>query len=76
MSASAEKLRNELARLSEADRAELARYLIQSLENGMDEDAETAWDSELQRRAEEIRSGRAVGEPASKVFSELRTKHS
>ncbi len=76
MSAMAEQLRGKLAALSEADRAELALFLIHSLDQGTDSDAEAAWDTELQKREEEIRSGRAVGEPAKKVFSELREKHS
>lgn len=76
MSVTAEKLRTELANLAEADRAELARFLIQSLDEGEDKDAEKAWDVELERRAEEITSGRAAGEPADKVLSELRKKYS
>lgn len=76
MSATAEKLRSELATLSDADRAELAHFLIHSLDQGADADAGAAWDTELARRAEEIRSGRATGEPAEKVFSELRAKYS
>jgi putative addiction module component (TIGR02574 family) len=66
----------ELAGLDEADRAELARFFIQSLDDGSDSDAEAAWDTELAQRAEEIRGGRASGERAEKVFSELRAKHS
>jgi putative addiction module component (TIGR02574 family) len=76
MSAAAEKIRTELASLSDTERAELAHFLIQSLDRGVDADAETAWDFELARRAEEITNGRAGGEPADKVFSELRAKHS
>ncbi|MBI4659119.1 MAG: addiction module protein [Verrucomicrobia bacterium] len=76
MTATAEKLRAELSTLSTAERAELAHFLIQSLDDGSDPDAQSAWDAELQRRAEEISSGRAIGEPADKVFSELRTKYS
>jgi putative addiction module component (TIGR02574 family) len=76
MSATAEKLRAELATLSGTDRAELAHFLILSLDEGSDADAEAAWDAELARRAEEIKSGRATGEPAEKVFSELRAKYS
>ena len=76
MSVSAEKLRTKLSNLSDADRAELAHFLISSLDKGSDADAEEAWDAELTRRAEEIQSGRATGEPADKVFSELRQKYS
>jgi len=50
--------------------------LIQCLDRYVDAGAETAWGSELVRRAEEITSQRARGEPADKVFSELRSKHS
>ena len=76
MSITAEKIRTELTSLSDSERAELAHFLIHSLDQGSDEDAETAWDAELARRAEEIKSGRASGEPAEKVFSELRAKYS
>ena len=76
MSATTEKFRTQLSSLSETERAELAHYLIQSLDRGSDEGAEAAWDAELARREEEIRSGRASGESAEKVFSELRAKHS
>ncbi|MGA3171224.1 MAG: addiction module protein [Chthoniobacteraceae bacterium] len=62
--------------MSEADRAELARFLIASLDEAADHNANAAWEKELELRAEEIRSGRAAGEPATKVFSELREKHS
>ena len=76
MSVTAEKLRTELANLPESDRAELVRFLIDSLEEGHDENAEVAWDAELQRRADEILSGQAKWEAADQVFSELRDKHS
>ncbi|MEX0716025.1 MAG: addiction module protein [Planctomycetaceae bacterium] len=71
----AEKLKSEAAKLSPRDRAELARFLIDSLEEQVDDDAEAAWDIELARRENEIRSGRAVGEPAAEVFARLRQKH-
>jgi hypothetical protein len=76
MSTTAEKLQNELAILSDTDRAELAHFLIQSLHTEAEADAERAWDVELEQRGQQIRSGRATGEPAGKVFSELRAKYS
>ncbi len=76
MSTRAERLQRELANLSEFDRAELARFLIQSLQGETDADAEEAWDVELERRAGQIKTGQAKGEPAEKVFSELRAKYS
>ncbi len=75
MTETAERLKSELSQLSPQDRAELAQFLIESLDQGADPDAEAAWDAELSRRMEEIRTGKAVGEPADKVLSELREKH-
>ena len=76
MTLTAGKLRAELTTLSAIERAELAHFLILSLDDGSDPDADRAWDDELKRRAEEIGSGNAIGEPADKVFSELRAKYS
>jgi putative addiction module component (TIGR02574 family) len=76
MTEAAEKLKAQLSQLSMQERAELAHFLIHSLDAGVDADAEAAWDAELVRRMEEIRSGKAVGEPADKVFAELRKKYS
>jgi putative addiction module component (TIGR02574 family) len=76
MTEAADKMRPELARLPARDRAALARFLIHSLDDEEDADAEAAWDVELARRLEEIHSGAAVGEPADRVFAELREKHS
>jgi putative addiction module component (TIGR02574 family) len=76
MSATAERIRSELTALTPAERAELAHFLIASLEGESDSDAEKAWDAELAQRAEEIRSGSAVGYRAEDVFAELRAKHS
>ncbi len=76
MTESAERLKPTLAELSAQDRAALAHYLIQSLEDESDADVEAAWDAELARRLEEIKSGRARGESADKVFARLREKYS
>ena len=76
MATTVEELRTELGRLSDTERGELAHFLILSLDQSSDANVEMAWDAELDRRAEEIRNGRASGEPANKVFSELRAKYS
>ena len=75
MAITVEELRTELGGLSDTERGELAHFLILSLDQSSDENVERAWDAELDRRAEEIRSGRASGEPANKVFCELRAKY-
>lgn len=74
MSRPAEDLKLELSRLSARDRAELATFLIDSLDEGSDPDAEAAWDQELVRRTAEIQAGAVEGEPAEQVFRELRRK--
>lgn len=76
MTAVAEKLKTELSQLPESDRAELAHFLLRSLDEQDDADAEAAWEAELGRRAKEIRSGSATGQPAEKVMAELREKFS
>ncbi|MBV9123257.1 MAG: addiction module protein [Planctomycetes bacterium] len=75
MSDTAEQLKAVLAQLPASERAALAQYLIHSLDEGADLDAETAWDAELARRLAEIRSGQALGEPAERVLAELREKY-
>ena len=76
MTAKAERLKSELATLTPEDRAELVRFLVESLDEGEQQDVEAAWDAELKRRAEEIESGLVAGEPAEKVLRELRAKYS
>lgn len=76
MTETAEKLKSALSHLSVQEHAEIAHFLLHSLDEGTDADAEAAWDDELARRAEDIKSGQAVGEPADKVFAELREKYS
>jgi putative addiction module component (TIGR02574 family) len=76
MTALAEKLKSQLTALSPGDRAELARYLLASLDGAADPGAEQAWEAELARRAAEVRAGRAEGRPADQAFAELRRRHS
>ena len=76
MTDTALQLKPTLAGLPEADRAALASFLIESLDRESDPDAEDAWAEELDRREKRIRSGLAKGEPAEKVFAELREKYS
>jgi putative addiction module component (TIGR02574 family) len=76
-----ENLKAELAGLTEQERAELAHFLLDTLDNTevdatIDVDVEAAWDAELARRADEIQRGTAVGKPAEQVFAELREKYS
>jgi len=54
-----ERVRSEALRLSEAERAELAHSLVESLDGPADQDAQSAWDAEIVRRLAEIDAGTA-----------------
>jgi putative addiction module component (TIGR02574 family) len=54
-----QRLRSEILTLSEAQRAELAHDLIQSLDSPRDDGVEDAWDREIVRRIGEIDAGQA-----------------
>ncbi len=75
MTEAAEKLKAELAALPVEDRAELAHFLLESIDEETDPEAEAAWDAELARRAEEIKSGKAVGVPGEEALRRLREKY-
>ena len=72
----AERLKSKLSQLSSAERAAIAHFLIESLDDGSDEDADEAWDAELMRRMDEIERGTARGESAETVIEALRSKYS
>ena len=74
MTEAAEKLKTELAALPVEDRAELARFLMESLDE-TDPGWDAAWTAELDRRWQEIESGKAVGVPGEEVFRRLREKY-
>jgi putative addiction module component (TIGR02574 family) len=58
-SMNAEKLRVEVLALPAEERAELAHSLLESLHEEADPDAEAAWISELDRRAQAVADGTA-----------------
>ncbi len=74
MNATVDELKPQLALLSNQERAELAHFLLVSLEPE-EEGAAEAWDTEVAQRVDEIRSGRAVGKPADQLFAELREQY-
>jgi len=51
------KILEEALRLPIEARAALAGYLIESLDDSVDEDAEAAWSQEIARRVEELDKG-------------------
>jgi putative addiction module component (TIGR02574 family) len=68
------RLKDQLLRLSDEDRVELARILWDSIDgpDGEMDDDEANWTDELNRRADDLAAGRAKAEPVDKVFAELR----
>jgi putative addiction module component (TIGR02574 family) len=71
MSATLEQLKSAVSGLPVAERAELARYLLRTLEPP-DEGAPAEWLALAGKRMEEVRAGRVVGIPADQVMESLR----
>ncbi len=74
MTVAVEQLKSQVVTLSDPERADLAYFLLTSLEPE-DEGAEAAWNDEISRRVAEIRSGQAVGRSADEVLNELRNRY-
>ncbi len=75
MTETVEHMKAQLNLLSNKDRAELAHYLLATLEPETEDGVDAAWEAEVSRRVAEIRSGRAVGKPADQLFAELREQY-
>lgn len=54
-----ERILKEAKALPESDRARLAQELVATLDGPADPDAAAAWDSELEKRLSDLRSGNA-----------------
>lgn len=57
MTTDAKKILDDAMRLSEADRAEMAGLLIESLDDVADENVQQAWNDEIARRLAELDNG-------------------
>ncbi|MDR3456807.1 MAG: addiction module protein [Verrucomicrobiae bacterium] len=78
MKATLEQVAEEALSLSLSDRSALTRILIQTLDAEPVEDAaevQQAWQVEVEKRVDEILSGRVKTIPADEVFSKLRAKY-
>ena len=67
-------LREELDKLGPNQKAELARTLIDSLDEDLDEGVEQLWLNEAARRYEAYRLGEMVSHPAAEVFARVRAR--
>ena len=65
----AEELKTTLSTLSQEERAELAHYLIVSLDDGRDTDVDEAWQAEIANRLDDISSGRELGVDSDTVIA-------
>jgi putative addiction module component (TIGR02574 family) len=72
MTQDAAKLLKGALQLPDRDRAELAASLIESLDEQMDEDVETAWQVEIERRVKELDDGTVQPIPWPEVRKRLR----
>ncbi len=66
----AEALADQLLALPSVDRARLAELLLASIE-GRDADSTAVWNEEIERRTNELDTGRVSGIPAADVFAEV-----
>lgn len=71
MTTKASRLLDDAMQLSDADRADLATHLIESLDTNVDRDADEAWRVEIDRRLAELESGRIATIPWSEVRERL-----
>jgi len=71
MSPELDELLKRAMALPPEDRAAMASSLIESLNEAVDEDVEAAWNEEIKRRVDDIRSGRVKTIPGEQVLREL-----
>ena len=70
MSASLEQLKSTLSGLPVSERAELAEFLLRTLDSE-EEGAKAEWLALAESRMVEVRAGRVVGIPAEEVLKNL-----
>ncbi|MBI3041294.1 MAG: addiction module protein [Betaproteobacteria bacterium] len=68
------ELKEKAARLSDAERAELALSLIESLDGPPDIDVEEAWRIEIERRVGQVERGEVKLIPGDEVFARVRRR--
>lgn len=57
------QLYDNALQLPDGERAELAAWLIESLDRELDDDVEAAWDAEISRRIAQLDSGAVAAVP-------------
>ena len=74
MNISLEGLKESASELSASERAELAHFLLKTLD-APEDGVSQAWRTELQRRMADLRSGSVVGKPIEDVLARLRERY-
>jgi putative addiction module component (TIGR02574 family) len=69
-----EDIAHEVLELDVLSRAELARTLVDSLDDLPEEELERLWGEEAERRYDEFLAGRAKAYPAEEVFARIRAR--
>ncbi len=71
---SIEELETQVLQLGTKERAEFARRILLSLEPDLDEDTETIWAEEAERRFQQLKSGEVEAIPSEDVFRDARLR--
>jgi putative addiction module component (TIGR02574 family) len=69
-----EELAQEVLGLDAVSRAELARTLVDSLDELPEEELDRLWGEEAERRYDEFLAGRVKAYPAEEVFARIRAR--
>jgi hypothetical protein len=72
MNATLEQIQQEILRLAPAQCAELADFLVESLESTPPDEIQRLWIAETNRRLSEVRSGSVRAVPGEEVLAEAR----
>ena len=70
-----EDLKEQLSTLPRESREELVAFLLETLEDGFHPSVEKEWLEELDRREEEMASGKVVGVPFEEMMRKLEEKY-
>lgn len=74
MTSESQKIEELAQDLPAKERARIALKLIESLDQGSDEDVEELWLNEAERRLSEYDAGKTEARPADEVFAEIEKK--
>ena len=69
-----EKIKREALALSASDRANIAHDLILSLDDTSGFELDQEYESEIRRRVQMVKEGKAIGQPADFVFAEIEAR--